>query len=224
MAPWGMNDDERRALWVGTWVLLLASLVRFGWEVRPVPPLLPPDTTAYETLLPATEAAVSEAARRGEPLAPGERLDPNTASAVELDRLPGIGPALADRIVAFRQTGPWFSRAEELDAVAGVGPTLVERLRPHLAFGPPPAGRGSGGAPGAPARPGPGVQTTPLDLNRAEVDELQALPGVGPALARRIVDDRESRGPFASLDALERVRGIGPALVERMRGVAVVHP
>lgn len=56
-----------------------------------------------------------------------------------------------------------------------------------------------------------------LDLNRAGEQQLQALPRIGPALARRIVDDRDRRGPFEGLEDLQRVRGIGPKTVELLR-------
>ena len=55
-----------------------------------------------------------------------------------------------------------------------------------------------------------------LNVNRATAVELEGLPGIGPALARRIVADREARGPFATVGALDRVPGIGPALVTRL--------
>jgi competence protein ComEA len=62
------------------------------------------------------------------------------------------------------------------------------------------------------AEPGPG----PVELNRASAEELAALPGIGPALARRIVEWRESHGPFRSAAELENVQGIGPRLRERL--------
>ncbi len=52
-----------------------------------------------------------------------------------------------------------------------------------------------------------------LDVNQADWYELDALPGLGETLARRIVDDRAARGRFHSLDALTRVPGISPAKV-----------
>ena len=55
-------------------------------------------------------------------------VDLNTADATALDGLPGIGPVLADRIVAHREDGP-FTTVDELADVAGIGPTLLERLR-----------------------------------------------------------------------------------------------
>jgi competence protein ComEA len=56
-----------------------------------------------------------------------------------------------------------------------------------------------------------------VDLNRASAAELDALPGIGPVLARRIVEHRERAGPFRSTDELRAVRGVGPRLLERLR-------
>jgi competence protein ComEA len=60
----------------------------------------------------------------------------------------------------------------------------------------------------------------PIDINSAGLEELTALPGVGPAIAAAIVEDRNKRGPFASVDDLLRVRGIGPAKLEALRSRA----
>ncbi|MCC7084719.1 MAG: helix-hairpin-helix domain-containing protein [Pirellulales bacterium] len=56
-----------------------------------------------------------------------------------------------------------------------------------------------------------------VDVNQADWPEITTLPDVGETLAKRIVDDRRQRGPFASIDDLQRVRGIGPKTFERMR-------
>ncbi len=61
-----------------------------------------------------------------------------------------------------------------------------------------------------------------IDLNSAGADELSLLPGVGPALAARIVEDRQARGPFRSIEELDRVRGVGPALLRGVRPFARV--
>ncbi len=55
-----------------------------------------------------------------------------------------------------------------------------------------------------------------VDINAAGWPELSQLPGIGEALARRIVESREQDGPFADHQELRRVRGIGPRTLERI--------
>lgn len=56
-----------------------------------------------------------------------------------------------------------------------------------------------------------------ININTASAQELEALPGIGPGLAEKIVNDRNRNGPFRSLAELDRVPGIGPKLLEKMR-------
>jgi len=56
-----------------------------------------------------------------------------------------------------------------------------------------------------------------VSLNRATVEELDALPGIGEVLAGRIVAYRDAHGPFQSIDELTSVEGIGPTLLEELR-------
>ena len=68
-----------------------------------------------------------------------ERLNPNTASAASLRRLPMIGRVKAQAIVDYRLAAasqPAFRRPQDLDAVSGIGPATIQRLRPHLWSGP----------------------------------------------------------------------------------------
>lgn len=71
---------------------------------------------------------------------------------------------------------------------------------------------GARASPASPASPAVPI----VDLDVATAREIEALPGIGPALAARIVADRDSLGAFGSLDALQRVRGVGPALARRI--------
>lgn len=66
------------------------------------------------------------------------------------------------------------------------------------------------------------VPGAPIDVNRATSVELETLPGVGPATAAAIVDDRERNGPFANVDDLDRVTGIGPATLAALRELVTV--
>lgn len=77
------------------------------------------------------------------------------------------------------------SSLEEADAAAGAAPD------------------GGGGATGASSAGGK------VNLNRATAAELDALPGVGPSTAEKIVTDREANGPFRTVEDLKRVSGIG---------------
>ena len=74
-----------------------------------------------------TPPAASEA---GTPAGTCVRLA--TATEAELQTLPGIGPALATRIISYRATHPRLSAVEELDDVPGIGPSLIEKIRPGV--------------------------------------------------------------------------------------------
>jgi competence protein ComEA len=67
-----------------------------------------------------------------------------------------------------------------------------------------------------------GSPSGPLDVNVATIDELDRLPGVGPATAAAIVAHRDANGPFPTIDAIGDVRGIGPAKLEALRPLVTV--
>lgn len=60
----------------------------------------------------------------------------------------------------------------------------------------------------------------PVHLNTATLEELDALPGVGPVTAQKILDYRQQHGAFSSIDELDAIPGIGPARLEQLREVA----
>ncbi len=224
------TPQERQALGITALLLIAGAGVRLfslpeggvEWEGAAS------DTLVVNGLAGVRAGAEAELARekiRSRPLAEGERIDPNRADALQLDRLPKVGPALAERIVAWREEhGPYRSLAE-LDSVSGVGPALLEALEPHLTLPAGPAGmtRRAAPAPDRASTAGRGAGR-PLELNRATEAELTGLPGIGPALAGRIVALREAQGKFRSVDELEKVAGIGPSLLERLRPLVTVSP
>jgi len=57
----------------------------------------------------------------------------------------------------------------------------------------------------------------PIDLNTANSEQLQEVPGIGPATADKILKMRKSYGPFKSVDDLRAIKGIGPKRLEKMR-------
>jgi competence protein ComEA len=102
-----------------------------------------------------------------------------------------------------------FARPDAPDAHAPYGSRSEQ-----LGY-PPPGPRidVSGNAPKA-VRGSKSTNGNRVDLDHATATEIEALPRVGPALAKRIVANRDSLGPFRSLANLRRVKGIGPATIE----------
>jgi len=166
------------------------------------------------------------------------RVDLNRAGHAELLQLPGVGEGLAQRIEDYRREHGPFRSVNDLGHVRNVGAATLRRLRAWVcvqaedteavvAYRPPAAGTtmpvsfketGSGRKPGKKAA---GI-TQPIDINRASAAELQRLPGIGPVIAARIVEERR-KGPFKSVDDLRpRVLGIGPKKLRMLRPYATV--
>lgn len=85
--------------------------------------------------------------------------------------------------------------------------------------------RGSGSSvpiPPTGGAPGSGSATQLVNLNTATLDQLETLPGIGPALGQRILDYRQLHGPFASVDELVNVSGIGEKRLEDLRPLVTV--
>jgi len=133
------------------------------------------------------------------------------------------GARLADALAAAGGADP-AADLEELNPARRLADE--ERLVvPGRAAEPPPAAS----APITPAPPPTGRQPLAqpttlarLDLNRASAAELDALPGIGPALAARIVAHREEYGQFRTIEELARVSGISSRMVEELRPLVVV--
>src|SRR5438477_9087822 len=127
--------DDRRA------ALVLACLALTGAGVRYLlspAPASPPGDVQLQSLSSSRPNALRETARRAaqlsRPLLPGERIDLDNAEVSEITRLPHVGPAVAQRIVAWRtQHGP-FGSLSQLDSVSGVGPTLLAAIRSYVSF------------------------------------------------------------------------------------------
>lgn len=106
-----------------------------------------------------------------------------------------------------------------------VDPESAESLRSHIsAVDSAIANRRGGGRRSKKARPKKGAPADPpavpavIDIDRASADQIETLRGIGPALAARIVADRDSFGAFGSVEGFQRVRGVGPALAGKLAG------
>ncbi len=228
-----MTPMEEKALSRAALILLLLSLFRWGFQTLGMDSAYStPGADQGEELLAEARQVREGDEVRGRPLGQGERLDPNRATAPELDRLPGIGPSVARAMVLAREESGAFGVPEDLLEVRGVGPATLKKISPFLDLSrpPPPAlpprsssvrGRGGARDPVGGRRPpgrGPEGGGGMVDINSADARELISLPGIGPALAGRILESRARDGPFLSPDDLLRVSGIGPATLQRLAG------
>lgn len=143
------------------------------------------------------------AALVAEPAAAAPKLVVHVAGAV---RAPGLyevpeGSRVADAVArAGGATAPADTAAINLAAPLADGMQIVVPRRA-------PSGA-------APAAVGPGAK---VSLGAATVEQLDALPGIGPVTAQKIVDHRARSGGFRSVDDLDAIPGIGPARVEQLR-------
>jgi competence ComEA-like helix-hairpin-helix protein len=225
-----MTSSETRALTHSALLILGLALLRVaaGGVGTPVSTQggVVPDSSGLEELLYESRERRDEAQRRAAPLTHGERIDPNTALEEDLDRLPGVGPAVAGRIVKMRREQGPFTVVSDLLLVPGVGQATLAKITPYLEL---PTGSTPGAVRGASSGrfdAATGAVTdpiVPLGLNRASREELERLPGIGPVIADRILTVRKARGGFRSLEELQSVQGIGSATIERLSRVLVIE-
>lgn len=156
-------------------------------------------------------------------------LNLNRATKAELRLLPGLGDALAQRVVDYRDEHGFFRNVNELRHVNGIGPKSLDRLRPWLFVA---AEHRSAlddeyGIPAKAEKPQKmqraaamstkkPLPAEPINVNSASLAELQKLPGIGPKMSQRILEAR-AKTPFKSVDDLRRVPGIGPKILEKLR-------
>lgn len=199
-ARWDPGRLGARSLWAAG---VVAALVLVGWtwldrpRVEPVP--VTPAGTAAPTAT-RTTSPVGEAA---------ETTATVVVSVVGLVNRPGLvtlpsGSRVADAIEAAGGLLPGTDAASvNLAAVLSDG----QQIAVGIPGGAAPAGGDPSTAGGSGGR---------VDLNRATAADLDALPGIGPVLAQRIVDYREAHGPFRNVDQLDDVPGIGPAVFAQL--------
>jgi len=138
--------------------------------------------------------------------------------------LPGVGPALARAIVRSRQQDGPFRSLDDLRRVPGLGEKKLGQLTAHMALAPAAERRSRTVDAGRTPALGSEARRGRVNLNRATVEQLEGLPGIGPAKAGAIVRWREQHGRFKKVEDVLGVPGIGPATLERLRPLVVVGP
>jgi competence protein ComEA len=79
-------------------------------------------------------------------------------------------------------------------------------------------------APPPPSGSTPGAAAAKININTASVEELDKLPGIGPAIATAIIDYRTKNGPFKRIEDINAVKGIGDALFEKIKNQITAGP
>jgi competence protein ComEA len=154
-------------------------------------------------------------------------VDINSATAADLESLPGIGPSKAAAIVQYRTDHGPFKSVDELDNVSGIGPSTLASIRDLVSIG------GGGATARAPSEPAatksaastPAAASTsgcPVNINTADAGRLMDLPGIGESKAAAILQYRTDNGAFGSCDGLDAVNGIGEATLANLRACCVV--
>ena len=136
------------------------------------------------------------------------KIDINSASLSALTQVPQVGQALASEIIAARP----YARLSELKLVSGVGEKLYIVLKGYLRVSAESVSKESHRS-GTASSSSSLVMSGKLDVNKASVDELQGVPGIGLALAETIVEGR----PYGRLPDLQNVTGIGQKLYSVLR-------
>ena len=106
----------------------LAQTVKDGMQIHI--PGRPQEAAALTTRYPSDPSA--QAAAKAAPQQ--EKININTAGAAELDKLPGVGPALAGRIIEYRNANGLFKDGEELKKVKGLGESKYEKLKDKIVW------------------------------------------------------------------------------------------
>ena len=164
-----------------------------GWNARNAPRPVQAEVEARDTAAFASDTQRSPEGWTGRGIFSGAARNPDARPADSgIPEQPGVSPAPAHL-------------AHNSDA--GVGEPLASSAPPRTPISTP--------EPFA----GPGTSRR-ININAATEEELQLLPGIGPARARAIIEDRRENGVFRSIDELDRVDGIGPVTVEGLRRFA----
>jgi len=143
--------------------------------------------------------------------ASGAKVDLNSASEKDLETLPGVGAATAKKIIAGRP----YSSANDLSK-AGVSATTIKKITPMVTFGnsAPAAAPAKSTVTKTAASTKPAASSAPsapVDLNTASEKDLEDLPGVGPATAKKIVSGR----PYSSASDLSKA-GVSAATIKKI--------
>lgn len=121
-----------------------------------------------------------------------EKINVNTATAEEMQIIPGMDQALAQSIIQYREANGPFQSVDELTQVQGIDDQKLQSMQDF-------------------------VTAEKINLNTASAEELQIVPGIDQSLAQNIIEYRQANGPFGSVDDLSQVSGMTEDKINTVR-------
>lgn len=202
---------ERRAAFVLIGMIgLVVLLPKFLWQQKPE--LLMPlamEQFGIDTMYMPDAFADLEGATAKDPFV----FDPNTASIETLVSV-GFSTKLANTLAHYRARGGFITSGKDLSKIWGMPPLLADRLAPFVRVNGTDRKNGQTKPWGTTYKPSNAVAV--IDINTASVGEFEALRGIGPVLASRIVGFREKQGGFTRLQDLLQVYGVKDSLLQAL--------
>ncbi|HEX9722630.1 MAG TPA: ComEA family DNA-binding protein [Candidatus Paceibacterota bacterium] len=145
-------------------------------------------------------------------LKPPGKININTAGLEELDQITGVGPAIAQKIIDYRNAVSLFYQIEDIKNVSGIGEVTFEKMKGEITVG--------NVSPAPTPTPTPAPEPSPsgkININTAGYEELQEITGVGKTIAQNIIDYREANGPFTRIEDIMNVPLIAEGRFENMK-------
>jgi competence protein ComEA len=167
-----------------------------------------------------TKAKAETVVKGSEKTVAGEIVNLNTADKATIENLPGIGSAMADNIIAARP----FKNIDDLKNVKGIGQAKFDKLKDLVTV------KAAKTAKKIETEAAAATKSTSqaaakqsaagglVDLYTADKSAIESLPGIGPALAEKIITAR----PFKSIDDLKNVNGIGQAKFDKLKSLVTI--
>lgn len=138
------------------------------------------------------------------------KIEINSATIEDFDKLKGIGRVYAERIIKYRTMIGGFQTIEQLKSVYGIHDTVFQKFKNNVYV--------------IPSKSKPKEIKKKIEINSATLDELNSLNGIGNVFAGRIIQFRDKLGGFSTLEQLKDVYGIHDSVYQKFKDQITIQP
>ncbi|MGM0380508.1 MAG: ComEA family DNA-binding protein [bacterium] len=142
-----------------------------------------------------------------------QKININTTNENKLQKLPGIGPSFARRIITHREINGKFTHPEDITNVTSIGSGTYNKIKDKIR---------TSSTPFVTNKKTSSSQDK-ININQADQEKLQTLPGISRSIAGDIVKHRQKHGKFNNLDELKAIKGIGRITVISLKKQATAR-